>query len=165
MPGTEIERKFLVAEPPQALERHPSSSVAQGYLAIEPGGTEVRVRRRDEVNSLTVKSGRGIGREETEIELIDAQFQSLWPLTEGRRVHKTRYEILAGDGLVIELDIYQGALAGLLVAEVEFPTKSSAAAFIAPDWFGSEVTGDPAYKNQALAVNGRPLTPPPRSGA
>ena len=55
---------------------------------------------------------------------------------------------------MIELDVYEGALSGLMVAEVEFDDPWGAEAFIAPYWFGREVTEDPAYRNQRLAVAG-----------
>ena len=50
----EIERKFLVPELPQGLERWPATRIEQGYLAIDGDGTEVRVRRRDGDAVLTV---------------------------------------------------------------------------------------------------------------
>jgi hypothetical protein len=40
----EIERKFLVAEPPSDLARWPATKIEQGYLAVADDGTEVRVR-------------------------------------------------------------------------------------------------------------------------
>jgi CYTH domain-containing protein len=152
----EIERKFLVDAPPDGLERHPRSAIEQGYLAVEPGGVEVRVRRRDGKAVLTVKGGIGRTRSEEEV-VIDAEaFGRLWPLTDGRRVEKVRHLIPAGDGLTVELDIYTGDLAGLVVAEVEFPDEAAADAFAAPPWFGAEVTDDQRYKNHRLAVDGRP---------
>jgi CYTH domain-containing protein len=60
------------------------------------------------------------------------------------------------DGRLIELDVYEGALSGLMVAEVEFDDPWGATAYVAPYWFGPEVTDDPAYKNQRLAVDGLP---------
>ncbi len=36
-------------------------------------------------------------------------------------------------------------------------------AFVAPYWFGREVTDDPAYKNQRLAVSGLGGRPAPKS--
>jgi adenylate cyclase len=152
----EIERKFLVAEPPSDLERWPSTSIEQGYLAVADDGTEVRVRRRDGNARLTVKAGGGRVRVEEEIEIDSERFERLWPLTEGRRIEKTRYEIAAGDGLTIELDVYAGALHGLVTAEVEFASEDAAEAFAAPAWLGSDVTDDPRYKNQRLAVDGAP---------
>jgi len=152
----EIERKFLVDAPPDGLDRHPASAIDQGYLAIEPGGVEVRVRRRDAKAVLTVKAGTGRTRAEEEIAIDADAFERLWPLTEGRRVEKVRHLIPAGDGLTIELDVYGGDLAGLVVAEVEFPDETAADAFAPPPWIGAEVTDDERYKNHRLAVDGRP---------
>ena len=155
--GREIERKFLVADPPPDLERHPRSHLQQGYLAVDPVGIEVRIRRRDEQTTLTIKGGRGRARAEEEMEISRERFARLWDLTAGRRVEKTRYEIPADGGLTIELDVYHGPLEGLLTAEVEFGSEAQADTFSAPDWFGRDVTGDDAYKNRRLAVDGRPV--------
>jgi adenylate cyclase len=152
----EIERKFLVPDPPGDLDRHPSTAIEQGYLAIADDGTEVRIRRRGGRATLTVKGAGGRSRIEEELEIEEERFERLWPLTAGRRIEKTRYEIPAGDGLTIELDVYGGGLAGLVVAEVEFPSEGAADAFSAPAWLGPEVTDDPRYKNQRLAVEGAP---------
>ena len=152
----EIERKFLVDEPPSDLREHPSSALEQGYLAIHADGTEARIRRRDGAEILTVKSGGGLVRVEEELPIDDTVFERLWPLTEGRRVVKTRYLIPLGDGLTAEVDVYEGALDGLLTAEVEFPDEADARAFTPPPWIGTEVTGDERFKNQRLAVDGRP---------
>jgi adenylate cyclase len=116
----------------------------------------VRVRRRDGRAWLTVKSGAGRVRVEEEIEIEAERFERLWPLTEGRRIEKSRYEIPAGEGLVIELDVYAGDLDGLVTAEVEFASEEAAEAFAAPDWLGADVTDDPRYKNQRLARHGAP---------
>jgi adenylate cyclase len=153
---TEIERKYLVDDSPQHLDRFPSSEIRQGYLAIDEDGTEVRVRSRSGSATLTVKQGAGRSRAEEELEIGSDRFERLWPLTEGRRVEKRRYELPAPGGLTIELDVYGGPLAGLVVAEVEFPDAQRADGFEAPDWFGREVTDDPRYKNQALAREGAP---------
>jgi adenylate cyclase len=152
----EIERKFLIPAPPPRLEGYPSSQVEQGYVAIDPAGTEVRVRRRAGQATLTVKGGRGRSRTEEELEIDGERFARLWELTAGRRVEKKRYELPAEGGLTIELDVYRGPLAGLTTAEVEFPSAEAADGFVPPSWFGEEVTEDDAYKNQRLAVDGRP---------
>jgi adenylate cyclase len=116
----------------------------------------VRVRRRAGRAWLTVKSGAGRVRVEEEIEIEAERFERLWPLTEGRRIEKTRYELPAHDALVIEVDVYAGELEGLVTAEVEFPSEEAAEAFAAPDWLGADVTEDPRYKNQRLARDGAP---------
>jgi adenylate cyclase len=155
----EIERKFIVDDVPAELADHPSSEIRQGYLAIDGDGTEVRVRSRDGGAVLTVKQGAGRSRSEEELELGEDQFEQLWPLTEGRRIEKRRYDVPASEGLTIEVDVYAGELEGLVIAEVEFPDDRAADAFEPPAWFGREVTEDPGFKNQNLAREGRP--PPP----
>jgi adenylate cyclase len=151
--GVEVERKFLVPQPPD-LDGTRSDEIEQGYLALGPDG-EVRLRRRGEGLSLTAKRGGGIAREEGEIELEAADFDALWPLTEGRRLRKRRHLIAHGDH-EIEVDVYEGGLDGLVVAEVEFGSEDEAGAFQPPDWVGEEVTGDEHYLNETLATKGRP---------
>jgi adenylate cyclase len=153
----EIERKFLVVgELPDDLYQHPSDEISQGYVAIADDGTEVRVRARGGDYTLTVKSGPSLTRVEEEIEIDERRFESLWPLTAGRRIEKRRFLIPAGDQLSIELDVYGGELDGLVTAEIEFDSAEQAEAFEPPPWIGSDVTGNGGYSNQSLAARGRP---------
>jgi len=147
----EIERKFLVKRVPDNLKKLRCSTIEQGYLATESPGRQVRLRKRGHTASLTVKIGRGSHREEREIKLSPKQFAALWPGTAGRRLRKVRYEI-PWDNVLIELDIYRGRHAGLVVAEVEFPDRASYRRFKAPSWFGREVTGEKRYSNVRLAL-------------
>jgi CYTH domain-containing protein len=149
----EVERKFVLASLP---ELPPGTRIEQGYVALDPAGAEVRVRRKGDAHTLTVKSGAGLVRGEEELALGAEDFARLWPLTEGRRVIKTRHDVDLGDGLKAEVDVYEGALDGLLTAEVEFPDEAAARAFDAPRCLGRDVTGDKRYANQSLAVDGRP---------
>jgi adenylate cyclase len=152
----EIERKFVLTEAPGWLGDSRSKRIEQGYLALGEGeGTEVRLRASDDELQLTAKRGSGEVRREEEIELSREQFDSLWPLTEGRRVSKTRYS-RDHDGLTIEIDVYRGALEGLITAEVEFASEESSREFEAPSWLGQEVTGNDRYANESLAVSGAP---------
>jgi adenylate cyclase len=147
----EIERKFLVKWLPDGLKRSRSFVIEQGYLATESAGRQVRLRKRGRTASLTFKARRDSHREEREIKLSPKQFAALWPGTAGRRLRKVRYEI-PWDNLMIELDIYRGRHAGLVVAEVEFPNRASCRRFKAPWWFGREVTGEKRYSNVRLAL-------------
>lgn len=156
MAGVEIERKWLIDEPPAEALAAPGDQIDQGYLAVTEDGTEVRLRRRGERCYLTVKSAGGLVRGEREVEISADQFEALWPATEGCRVEKVRRVLDGGDGARIELDVYAGALSGLIVAEVEFADDDAAAGFNSPGWFGREVTGHAAYKNQRLAIDGLP---------
>lgn len=152
----EVERKWLVERPPPEAMATDGERIDQGYVVIGADGTEVRLRRRGARRFLTTKAGRGLVRDEFEVELTPEQYDALWPATEGRRLEKTRRVLDAGQGLAIELDEYAGALSGLFTVEVEFPDEASARGFDAPDWFGQDVTDDDAYRNQRLAVKGKP---------
>jgi CYTH domain-containing protein len=152
----EIERKFVLAAAPPRLEAHEHARIEQGYVALDANGTEVRVRRRGDARVMTIKSGAGLVRTEAELALDPEPFDALWPLTDGRRVIKTRFLVPLDGGLTAEVDVYEGALDGLMTAEVEFPSERDSEAFDAPEWLGREVTGDARYANRTLAVSGPP---------
>jgi adenylate cyclase len=155
--GREVERKFVVTQAvPLDLDACESDEIRQGYLAVSPEGTEVRIRARGDRRSLGVKSGPSRTRIEEEIELDDRRFDALWPLTEGRRVRKRRYVIPAAGDRRIELDVYDDQLAGLVTAEIEFDGEHQADRFEPPSWLGVEVTGDGRFSNRALATDGPP---------
>jgi adenylate cyclase len=147
----EIERKFLVKWLPDNLKQSRRFVIEQGYLATESAGRQVRLRKTGKTTSLTFKVGRASHREEREVKLSQKQFAALWPGTVGRRLRKVRYEI-PWDNVMIEIDIYRGRHAGLVVAEVEFPNSASCRTFKAPWWFGREVTGEKRYSNVRLAL-------------
>ena len=150
--SVEIERKFRLHWEPEWLGGCRSTRIEQGYLAIEGGGgAEVRLRRRDGETLLTVKRGSGLTRTEEEIELGSEQLEALWPLTEGRRVEKVRYLVPTGS---YEVDVFEGELAGMITAEMEFDSEAASDAFAPPDWLGIEVTGDERYANETLATRG-----------
>jgi CYTH domain-containing protein len=149
---TEIERKFLVRDAPQDLSG--GTRLLQAYLAVD-GDVEVRLRDRGGTPVLGVKGGHGVERTEVEVEIDRASFDVLWGLATDRRIEKTRYRLPAG-GQTAELDVYAGLLEGLRVVEVEFSSREEAEAFVAPPWFGDELTGDPRWSNAALATDGPP---------
>jgi adenylate cyclase len=151
--GHEIERKFLVSAIPD--NAGPGTRILQGYLPLTSEDTELRVRKKGDETVLTVKRGHGLDRGEQEVAINAEVFGTLWPLTEGRRIVKTRYELPHGDA-TIELDEFGGELEGLLVAEVEFDSPEASELFVGPGWLGRDVTEDPAFGNRTLAERGRP---------
>lgn len=148
----EIERKFRVARLPD--DPGPGAELRQGYVALD-GDVEVRIRRDGGRCTLTVKGGRGLERTEVEVPIDPARFDQLWPLAGDRTVEKVRHRIPVGDHTA-ELDVYGGKLAGLAVVEVEFASREDAEGFVAPDWFGAELTGRAGWSNAALARDGLP---------
>lgn len=151
----EIERKFAVARLPAAEQLGPGVAMRQGYLAAE-GDVEVRVRVADAAGTITVKAGTGRARTEVEVPVSAEDADELFAHIAGRMVEKVRHRMALDDALVAEVDVFTGALHGLLVVEVEFTDDESADTFVAPSWFGEELTGRPEWSNSALARHGRP---------
>jgi CYTH domain-containing protein len=63
-------------------------------------------------------------------------------------IEKTRYLIPAGSH-TWEVDVFFGANAGLIVAEIELSREDEP--FDKPSWIGEEVSGDVRYYNSNLA--------------
>lgn len=144
----EIERKFTVKTIPTNLSDYPCRKLEQGYLNTAP---VVRVRREDDDYYLTYKGKGFLVREEYNLPLTQEAYLHLREKADGLIITKDRYLIPYDDKLTIELDIFSGPLAPLVLAEVEFPTEEEANAFIAPDWFDKDVTNDPSFTNSALS--------------
>jgi CYTH domain-containing protein len=151
----ERERRYLVAALPTDEADLPSPQrIVQGYLTT--GRVTVRVRRTDGTHMLTIKTGSGRNRVEIERSLASEEFDVLWSEATELRIEKRRHRVALDGGLVAELDLFDGALAGRRIVEVEFADDASADAFIPPAWFGREVTDDNRYTNASLAKHGWP---------
>lgn len=148
----EIERKFLVKELPENLGGYPCRRIEQAYLCTKP---VVRVRRYGEEFWLTCKGEGLLAREEYELPLSEEAYRHLLAKADGLVIEKTRY-LVPYEGYTVELDIFDGALAPLVFAEVEFGREEEALAFVKPHWFGRDVTWDPDYSNAALSRSGKP---------
>lgn len=145
----EIERKFLIKQLPEGYEAFPCRHIEQAYLCTRP---VVRIRRQDEEYYLTYKGEGLLSREEYNLPLDQQAYCHLLDKADGRILTKTRYFLPAeGYGLVIELDVFEGAYQGLMLAEVEFSSEEEAMAFIPPKWFGDDVTFSGEYQNSRLA--------------
>lgn len=146
--GLEIERRFLVTGEGWRARVIATRRLDQGYLARE-GCVSVRLRLVGEAATLTIKGPGGLVRPEFELPVPapDAR-EMLGLLCAGRRLVKARHDVPWG-GLVWEVDVYEGPLAGLVIAEVELPDPAHALDL--PPWAGREVTEDPRYANAVLA--------------
>lgn len=165
----EIERVWVLRAMPAVPAGAEVWEIEQGYLAPAAEGEaalaargypEGRLRRVREPSGRerwfhTVKQGSGMVRIEHERELARAEFEALWPRTEGRRLSKTRHRVREG-GLVWELDAFHGL--ALVMCEVELPDEHAPCAlpaWVAP-FVAKEVTFDARYRNFALATQGLP---------
>jgi adenylate cyclase len=154
--ATEIERKFMVVSDAWKRTASPGVAIRQGYVARTRRGS-ARVRIAGRVASLTFKTRRqGLQREEFTflIPLPDAEDMlarlCVLPVIEKLR-HLVRHR-----GMVWQVDVFQGAGRGIVLAEIELDRAEQI--FAVPDWVGPEVTHDVRYRNSALAqLYGRAL--------
>ena len=144
----EIERKFLVKQLPDHLDQYARRELEQGYLCTSP---VVRIRKDNENYELTYKSKGLMVREEYNLPLTKESYEHLKTKIVGRLISKPRYMLPLEHDLTIELDVFHGDLAPLLLAEVEFPDEDSANAFLPPAWFGEDVTFSTKYHNSTLS--------------
>ncbi len=147
----EIERKYLIEEVPENLDAYEFKQIEQGYLCTAP---VVRIRRANEDYILTYKGSGLMVREEHNLALTKEGYEHLKTKVDGILIEKKRYLIPLGGTLTIELDIFEGKLTGLVLAEVEFENEDEANAFTPPEWFGEDVTFSSDYHNSTLSQKG-----------
>ncbi len=153
----ERERRWLCREVPwDRVVR--SEAIVDLYVT----GTQLRLRE-----ALPVGGGpavRRLGRKAdvdaqtrllTSIYLSDAEFALLADLP-GERLRKVRHHLAAVDGVAMSVDVFEGPLAGLVLAEAEFDTAKQLAAWPSPDYAIREVTDDPRYTGGRLVSDGLP---------
>ena len=142
----EIERKFTIKELPD-LSNYKYKKLTQAYLNTYP---VIRIRREDENYVLTYKGKGLLAREEHNLPLNAESFEHLLPKADGLVISKTRY-LIPYEKYTIELDIFEGDLEPLIMAEVEFESEAEAHAFVPPTWFDKDVTQDKRYHNSNLS--------------
>jgi adenylate cyclase len=145
----EIERKFLVTNDSWRGQVQASAVIRQGYFCRTPL-LRARLRVLGDKGFITLKSEPGtMTRHEFEYEIPKADAVeiikrfSIEPL-----VAKTRFDVLH-EGALWAVDVFTGANAGLVLAEIELTHEEQA--FAVPAWVGEEVTGDRRYGNSNLA--------------
>lgn len=147
--GVEIERKFLLRD--ESWRQHADAGVdyRQGYLHGD-ASIAVRVRAAGDAAWLTIKGGgAGISRLEFEypIPVADADVM-LGKLCRTPLIEKRRHRVPFG-GHVWEIDVFAGANAGLVLAEIELAHPDQP--FARPAWLGEEVSHDQRYFNAYLS--------------
>jgi len=63
---------------------------------------------------------------------------------------KRRHDVAGG----FAIDVFEGALVGLMLAEISADDDAELAAIVLPSWCSVEVTEDVAYAGGTLAING-----------
>ena len=154
----EIERKFLVCNDEWKKSISNTWHITQGYLSLAATGSqEVRVRIKTPCHEqgdalpqalMTIKSAGDLVRQEEEFSIDVDTAQRLLTMSISAPIHKTRHQVPHANH-VFEVDVYEGLLTGLVVAEVEL--TSADAHVDLPSWIGQEVTTNVQYKNASLS--------------
>lgn len=91
----------------------------------------------------------------TSIYLAPNEYELLSALP-GNIIHTTRHRLDTADGTMLCVDVFEGALAGLIMAEAEFDSAEAMASYPMPDFAWREVTDDARYTGGELARCGLP---------
>ncbi len=146
--GKEIEYKFLVDQDQwDALEKPESTLIIQSFLqkSVE---RVVRVRVKGDQGFLTIKGAtKGVTRVEFEYEIPVADAEEIISTFQLPHIRKQRYEIVIDDH-TWEVDVFEGALEGLILAEIEVSEEGES--FTKPNWVTEDVSTNPEYYNAVL---------------
>ncbi|MHA6297868.1 CYTH domain-containing protein [Devosia sp. CAU 1758] len=145
----EIERKFLVSGEGWRDAATSNAALRQGYLSSSAKAT-ARIRIVDDERAILTLKGptSGISRAEFEYAVPLSDGLALLEMARPNVVEKRRY-LVPHDGCTWEVDVFEGAHQGLVMAEVEL--ASAYQFFTLPDWAGREVSHDDRYANASLS--------------
>jgi CYTH domain-containing protein len=146
----EIERKFKVnASVSAIIAKINPIEIQQAYL-LNSEGLSVRIRIKDTKAYLTIKGGTNpLIRDEFEYEIPMVEAHEMLDNYCKQRLTKKRY-CLKQEALTWEIDVFEGNLSGLIIAEIELPSIETT--FELPQWIEEEVTMDPNYLNANLIL-------------
>lgn len=146
----EIERKFRVVNNDWRAEVSASEYCAQAYFPTDNPEIVVRVRILGDKGFLTIKGPQvGISRPEFEYPVPVADAKAMMASLTTGNITKVRHYVPAGNGLVWEIDEFEGANAGLIIAEIELPSESCE--FQVPSWAGADESTNIRFTNSYLA--------------
>lgn len=121
----------------------------QGYLTIDDH-SEVRIRFKivdgDCTYMLCIKSKGDLSRIEIEKELTEEEFDQLNSLIPYDLIINEGFNYDIGGGHILAICRTDVNREEFVYGEIEFDSVEEAEAFVAPDWFGKEVTKDSSYK-------------------
>ena len=146
--GQEIERKFLVIGDGWRTAAASCERLIDGLLATSKG-RKVRVRLYEERATLSVKTSKKFrSRLEFEYDIPREDALQMLATECGRSVVAKLRHRVPHEGFTWEVDVYEGVLEGVVLAEVELETAEQDPP--RPAWVGREVTEDPAFRKNRL---------------
>lgn len=152
-----IVRRYLVAPSLVRLIRKErgGARITEGYFAPQAGRTSyVRIDGQDCHLVLVTTDGEGRAKEER-TEVPRAHGDALLDVCSGKAAYE-RTTIPLG-GRDVQIDRYVTP-PGLDIASVTFDDEAGAKAFLAPAWFGTDVSTEAGYDRHAVAIKGVPAS-------
>ena len=145
----ERERRFLLAQFPSNVTVVRNRRITDSYIE----GTTLRLRQQNYNDGLTTFKltqklpGRGSGAQQgfiTSMYLSQDEFQVLARLP-ARKLTKTRFSVPP-----FAIDVFDGPLQGLILAEAEFDSVAAAEALTIPSFVSGEVSTDDRFTGGQL---------------
>lgn len=148
----EIERRFLVTDRPD-LAGARMRVIEDTYL----DGTRMRLRAITHADGQRAEfklckkypSDDALSGPITNL-YLSADEHAVLAALPGRKLRKRRYSMPWAEW-TFSIDVFEGALSGLILSEVEAETVDDAERVNLPDWVGREVTADPFFTGGALS--------------
>jgi CYTH domain-containing protein len=138
----ELERTYLAKFFPDGLSACPSREMLDIYLPADSRHPVLRLRKNGDKLEMTKKTmveGTDSSKmEEQTIQLSLDEYVALAGI-EGKRVGKTRH-LYEFQGRTAEVDVFDGALSGLVLVDFEFETEAEKDSFMIPEFCLAEVT-------------------------
>lgn len=153
----ELERRYLLRELPAGLEaHHPAWLVTDRYIT----GTRLRLRRMEGIpgGPTVLKLGQkyrapnqGCGETTmTNLYLDEHEYDRLSKL-DAQQLVKRRYRVTY-NGRDYSIDVFEGKLAGLMLAETECESVQAFQVLQTPPFAAKDVTTDPFFTGGNLAA-------------
>jgi len=140
MKTVELERTYLAKFLPNNLKN--GKEVLDIYIPKFARHPVLRIRKNGDKFEITkkypVKNGDASKQTEHTIILTEEEFDELSKL-EGKRTSKIRY-VINYNGILCEIDVFQGALKGLVLIDFEFSSEKDKDEFKMPDFCLVDVT-------------------------
>jgi CYTH domain-containing protein len=150
-----VVRRFLVAPALVRLIRKErgGSRITEGYFAPQAGRTSfVRVDGQQCHLVLVTTSADGSASEER-TDVPRAHGDALLDVCSGKAAYDRTNLSVSGRDVMIDRYVSPGSLD---LVSITFDNETDANAFVAPIWFGREVSSDSAYERHAVALQGPP---------
>lgn len=149
----ELERTYLAKSIPDGLRDAPFRKIIDLYIPATHPHPKLRVRKNGDTHAITKKEPLhgGDSSEQTEhtIPLTEGEFAAFAAM-ECKKIEKKRY-YYEHNAMTLEIDVFEGALTGLVLVDAEFKSAEEKRTFAMPDFCLAEVTQEAFVAGGVLA--------------